>query len=113
MKIDFKKFEENLQQYRVTDIPKASDHGVCKAIQYVWNHTDTKEVDFDSFTMTEGLRALYELYFLPHSDDQITPSDRLAMKDNFWEINANIDNVILALHRNENKVFEEDEADFI
>lgn len=113
MKIDFKKFEKNLQEFKVTEKPKSNDLGVSKVIQYVWNHTDTRNVNFDSFTLNEGLRAFYEFYTIPHSDDEITDADKLAIRDNMWEINANIDNVIADMARNDSKVYVEDEADFI
>lgn len=113
MKIDFKKLENNLQKHKVTEKSSIGDWGVSKVIQYVWNHTDTKKVNFDSFTLNDGLRAFYEFYTLPHSDDEITAADRLAIKGNMWEINANIDNLIAAMVRNENRVFEQDDEDFI
>ncbi|QCJ45484.1 hypothetical protein FAY30_26455 (plasmid) [Bacillus sp. S3] len=113
MKIDFYKLEENLQKHKVTGKFSSSDWGVAKVIQYVWNHTDTRHVNFDSFSLDEGLRAFYEFYTLPHSDDEITAADKLAMKGNMWEINANVDNLIAEMTRYENRVYEQDEEDFI
>ncbi|RHW35982.1 hypothetical protein D1B31_18000 [Neobacillus notoginsengisoli] len=113
MKIELTKLEKNLQEFKVTEQSKHSDWGVSKVIQYIWNHTDTRAVNFNSFTLDDGLRAFYEFYTLPHSDDELTAADELAIKGNMWEINANIENTLYALVKCNNKVFEEDDTDFI
>lgn len=114
MKIDFYKVEKLLEPYKQIkkQTSEKKEEGVAKVIQYVWNHTPTKKVDFDSFNLNGGLRAFYEFYFLPHYDDEMTQADLVSIKDNLWEINAAWDDLIYSLTKCNNKVYE-NEDDFI
>ncbi|MEI2356280.1 hypothetical protein [Mesobacillus zeae] len=113
MKIDFVKFENNLQKYRVTKAKKLSDAGVAKVIEYVLNQVDTKQVDFNSFAFHEGERAFFDFYTLPHHDDEVTEGELLKYIDHPWEIYATVTSIMGVLHKNKKKVFENNEDDFI
>lgn len=71
MQFDFQKFREQLKPFKVEQHKKRKDcKGYSNVIHYVWTHTPTSMVDFDSFTIRDVQAALTEMEFLPlHWDD--------------------------------------------
>lgn len=111
MKIDFQTFEEGLKPFKV-DKFEGKEIGIAKVIQYVWNHTSTKNVDFNSFTLNDAKRAFWDFYLLPTHEDEPSAFEIAETEENIWAINNLVDTYIYHLVQNKNKIYE-NEDDFI
>lgn len=94
MKFDFDLFLTNLKPFEVKDAKQSKDtqEGLVKVIEHVWMHSNTSEIDFNSFTLNDVQQALEVIHSLPlHWDDsgeQFTcdPRNPLMVVDSLTDV---------------------------
>jgi hypothetical protein len=112
LKINFQKFDSNLQKYK-KEVSSYDQSGLAQVVRYVWNHYPTSMVDFDSFSYQDVLDALEALLNVP-CDDGIYEPDTPDQIDKYnpWLHNMIVENACANLHRTKHKIYESDD-DFI
>lgn len=114
-------FQEQLQPYRVPDkveqIKKVQNElGISRVIQYVWNHSPTNQVNFDSFTLDNLKVAMDFMAFAPTIEDEdadyVEEVQTSESDSNIWEIYNEMSTIIYYLTRIKGRIYETDD-DFI
>lgn len=113
-KINFQRFEKNLEKYQ-KDEDSQSEQGLANVIRYIWNQYPTKYVDFDIFSLDDVMQAMDALSAIPVSDeddDYLDGLDQEDVKKNPWYQNMIIENTVATLFHTKKKIYENDD-DFI
>lgn len=114
MKINFNKLQERLKPFEVneTKTRKLKDNsGTAKVIHYIWTHTPTAEIDFDSFTLKDVENATNEIENLPHFWHD-TGESFICDPDNMLVLYDQILNLLYELPNSKNRKFLMEEDDF-
>ncbi|MCM3619712.1 hypothetical protein M3936_19260 [Sutcliffiella horikoshii] len=113
MRINFEKLQAGLKPFEVKNEERAKVEdcsGTAKAIHYIWTHTPTKEIDFDSFSVKDVRDAIDVINMLPlHWDEGgecfiADPENLLIRYDNILK-------VFYAMTESHKKKYKKDEED--
>ncbi|NLP52179.1 hypothetical protein [Bacillus sp. RO1] len=113
MRVNFEKLQARLKPFEVKNKEKSEVEdrsGTAKAIHYIWTHTPTSEIDFDSFSVKDVQKAIDVLNELPlHWDDGgetfICDPDNLLMRYN------TILSLMYSINKSKKKVYTKNEED--
>lgn len=110
MNFDLKKFEKNIELYKVQkDVEDQS--GFVNVISYLLNQTSIDEIDFDQFTLSDTLEALYEMDAIEFAE--IDDETFIVDSNNPFYLFLEIDKAVYNLAISKDKHFEiENEDDF-
>ncbi|MFE7064205.1 hypothetical protein ACFVAD_18910 [Sutcliffiella sp. NPDC057660] len=111
MKLNFETFANELKPFEVKEKKNQKDYSkMIKVIHYLWTHTPTAEIDFDSFSVEDVSDAMDEMENLPfiwdegHESFICDPYNKLVMYEH-------VTNVIYALVDSQEKRYVIEEED--